>query len=342
MAHGAGQTKVAGSGAPGRPVGPTSPRRTTPRWGRIAAVGVALLLILAIAWPVGLLVWANGKINHIDALSGASSTAGTTYLLAGSDSRADGAVGDDGTVGARTDTIMVLHVPDSGPTSLISLPRDSYVDIPGYEPNKLNAAYAWGGAPLLVETVEGLTGMTVDHYIEIGFSGVETIVDAVGGVELCLDYDVNDPKSGLVWTAGCHVTDGTTALAFSRMRYSDQQGDIGRAERQRQVIGAVTSALQDKSLVFKPGTQRSLISAGLDVLTVDNDTNIVDLGKMALAFRAANGPDGVTGTPPLGSLDFRPGKVGSAVELDAALSPQFWTDIRDGNMPAGVVGGIAQ
>lgn len=342
MTRGVGPTKATGGGAPGGPPGTPPASRTKPRWGRIAAIGIALLLVLAIAWPVGLLLWANGKINHIDALSGATNTPGTTYLLAGSDSREDGTLGDDGTVGARTDTIMVLHVPDSGPTSLISLPRDSYVDIPGHEPNKLNASYSWGGAPLLVETVEGVTGMTIDHYVEIGFSGVETIVDAVGGVELCLDYDVNDELSRLVWTAGCHVADGTTALAFSRMRYSDPQGDIGRAERQRQVIGAVTSALQDKSILVKPGTQRALIGAGLDVLTVDDSTNIIDLGKLALAFRAANGPDGVTGTPPLGSLDYRPGNVGSAVELDADRGPQFWTDVRDGNLTPGVVGGLPQ
>ena len=303
---------------------------------------LALVLVLAIAWPVGLLLWANGNINHIDALSGAAGTPGTTYLLAGSDSRDDGTIGDDGTVGARTDTIMVLHVPTSGPTSLISLPRDSYVDIPGHKANKLNAAFALGGAPLLVETVEAMTGMSVDHYVEIGFSGVETIVDAVGGVELCLGYDVNDPKSELVWTAGCHVADGRTALAFSRMRYADPQGDIGRAERQRQVISAVTSALQDKSNLVKPMTQKKLIGAGLDVLTVDDSTNIVDLGKMALAFRAANGPDGVTGTPPLSSLDYRPGDVGSAVQLDPERSPQFWTDVRDGKLTPGVVGGLPQ
>lgn len=340
MARGAGPARAAGAAGGG--AGSPPPHKTKPRWGRIAAIGVALLLVLAIAWPVGLLLWANGKINHIDALSGASGTPGTTYLLAGSDSRADGAIGEDGTVGARTDTIMVLHVPDSGPTSLISLPRDSYVEIPGHEPNKLNAAFSWGGAPLLVQTVEAMTGLAVDHYIEIGFSGVESIVDAVGGVELCLDYDVSDELSGLMWTAGCHVADGTTALAFSRMRYSDPQGDIGRAERQRQVIGAISSKLQDKSILVKPGTQRTLIGAGLDVLTVDDDTNIIDLGKMALAFRAANGPDGVTGTPPLSSLDYRPGNVGSTVQLDPDLSPQFWADIRDGKVPAGVVGGLPQ
>lgn len=299
-----------------------------------------MLLVCVIAWPVGLAFWANGKINHIDALSTAPETSGTTYLLAGSDSRADGAIGEDGTEGARTDTILVLHVPDSGPSSLISLPRDTYVEVPGQGPGKLNAAYSWGGAPLLVQTVEGLTGMKIDHYIEVGLGGVEEIVDAVGGVELCLGYDVNDVNSGLVWTAGCHTTDGTMALAFSRMRYSDPQGDIGRAERQRQLISAVSTKLQDKTIVFKPASQTALISSGLDAVTVDESTNIVDLGRLALAFRNANGPGGVTGTPPISTIDYRPGNIGSTVLLDPDLAPQFWRDVQAGTLAPGVVGGL--
>src|SRR5690606_31134542 len=98
------------------------------------------------------------------------STPGTTFLLAGSDER-DGSMTDDGALGGRTDSILLLHQPASGPAALISLPRDSYVEIPGHGMNKLNAAYAYGGAPLLVETVEGLTGMTVDHYVQIGMAG---------------------------------------------------------------------------------------------------------------------------------------------------------------------------
>ena len=103
-------------------------------------------------------MWANGKVQHTSALSGAANTPGTTYLLTGSDSRADGSVGDDGTEGARTDTILLLQVPEHGPTALISLPRDTYVKIPGHDAAKLNAAFSWGQAPLLVKTVEGLTG----------------------------------------------------------------------------------------------------------------------------------------------------------------------------------------
>jgi len=191
-----------------------------------------------------------------------------------------------------------------------------------------------------VQTVEQLTGLTVDHYVEVGFGGVEQLVDAVGGVELCLDYDVDDPKSELVWTAGCHVADGHTALAFSRMRYSDPQGDIGRAERQRQVIGAISSQAANPSILFRPGDQVSLLDSGLGALTVDEKTGVVDLGKLALAFRKANGPDGITGTPPIASLDYRPGNIGSTVLLDPDQTPAFFAGIRDGSLPPGVVGGV--
>lgn len=311
------------------------------------ALAVVLLLVALIAWPVGLVLWANGKVQHVDALSGAANTPGTTYLLTGSDSREDGAIEDSETVGARTDTILVLQVPDSGPSALISLPRDTYTDIPGYGPSKLNAAYSWGGAPLLVQTVEGLTGLTVDHYVEIGFGGVEQVVDALGGVELCLDgstgitFPVNEPKSGLVWaTPGCQTVDGTGALAFSRMRYADPSGDIGRGLRQRQLISAVADKAANPSLLFQPGKQVSLIDAGTGALTASDGTGIVDLGKLALAFRAATGPGGITGTPPIASLDYRPGNVGSTVLLDEAQTPTFFQQIRDGSLPPGVVGGV--
>jgi LCP family protein required for cell wall assembly len=313
----------------------------------VVALVAVLVLVLVIAWPLGLLWWANGKIQHVDALSGAANTPGTTYLLAGSDSREDGVIEDAETVGSRTDTILVLHVPESGPAALISLPRDTYTDIPGQQPSKLNAAFSWGGAPLLVQTVEGLTGLTVDHYVEIGFGGVEQIVDALGGVELCLDgstgiaFPVNEPQSGLSWAApGCQVVGGEMALAFSRMRYADPSGDIGRGLRQRQLISAVASKAADPSLLLNPGKQVSLIDAGTGALTASDETGIVDLGKLALAFHAATGPGGVTGTPPIASLDYRPGGVGATVLLDPDQTPAFFAALRDGTLEPGVVGGV--
>ncbi|NKY22501.1 LytR family transcriptional regulator [Cellulomonas denverensis] len=335
------------TGTPARPepadVAPRAPRRRT---GRRIALTLVLLLILVIAWPVGLAVWANGKIQHVDALSGAANTPGETYLLTGSDSREDGAIEDPDTVGARTDTILLLHVPESGPSALISLPRDTYVDIPGFQAGKLNAAFSWGGAPLLVETVEELTGLTVDHYVEIGFAGVEGVVDAVGGVELCLDdsvltFPVQDTNSGLFWDApGCKTVDGVTALAFARMRYSDPTGDIGRGQRQRQLISAVTHAVATPATVLNPGRQVSLVNAGTAALTTSEGTDIVDMAKLALAFRSAGGEGGITGTPPIADLDYRPGGVGSTVLLDPDQTPTFFAQIRDGELEPGVYGGV--
>nr|WP_127573545.1 LCP family protein [Georgenia faecalis] len=292
---------------------------------------VVVLLVLLLAWPIGLLVWANGKIQHVEALTGGAGTPGTTYLLAGSDSRADGTI-PDGTEGERADTIMLLHVAPTGQTSLISLPRDTYAEIPGHGGDKLNAAYSLGGPELLVRTVEDLTGLGVDHYVEIGMGGVEQVVDAVGGVELCLDYDVDDPRSQLVWSAGCHEADGATALAFARMRYADPEGDIGRAARQRQVVSAVVAKVAQPGTLLNPLRQVRLIDAGTAALVVDPDTGIVDLGRMALAFRAATGEGGLLGAPPIAMFDYRPGGVGSTVLLDPDRAPGFFERLREGTL----------
>ncbi|GEO35811.1 hypothetical protein CAE01nite_35360 [Cellulomonas aerilata] len=340
-----------GAGAPGAP-------SATPRAGLLGGhgerrrrllLGVAVVAVLLLAWPVGLLVWANGKIQHVPALSGGADTPGITYLLAGSDLRGgEGGIAQDGTEGARTDTIMLLHVPSGGPAALISLPRDTLAEIPGQGANKLNAAYSWGGAPLLVETVEGLTGMHVDHYVEVGLGGVAQVVDAVGGVELCLDPAVNqvsfpldDPDSGLVWAApGCQVVDGYTSLAFARMRKADREGDIGRAKRQQQLIAALSSAAATPSTVLNPGRQVGLVSAGIGALHVSDGTDITDLGRLALAFRSASGPEGIRGTPPIIDADYRPGGIGSTVRLDPDASPAFFRDVMNGDLPAGPVGGV--
>lgn len=329
---------------PPKPVRVRVPGSRRRRLARVAAV----VVIALIAWPVGLLIWANGKIQHVDALSGAANTPGTTYLLAGSDSRADGVIEDAETLGSRTDTIMLLQVPSSGPAALISLPRDTFVDIPGHGPAKLNAAYSLGQAPLLVATVEQLTDIHVDHFVEVGLGGVKNVVDAVGGVELCLDPAVNlvdfplfDVDSGLAWDApGCKVADGTTALAFTRMRKADREGDIGRAKRQQQLISALSASVSTPSLALHPGKQVELIRTGLGALEVSNETDILDLGRLALGFRKATGPAGIRGTPPISDPDYRPGGVGSTVRLDPDTAPAFFAALTAGTLPAGPVGGL--
>ena len=165
---------------------------------------------------------------------------------------------------------MLLHVPTSGHTSLISLPRDSYVSIPGHGYGKLNSSIALGGPQLLVETVEKLSGMGVDHYVQVSMDGVAQLTDAVGGVNLCYDRTVDDADSGMVWEAGCHDVDGAQALAFSRMRKSDPQGDIGRTARQRQVVSKVIAKAATPAVLLHPNHQLDLVKAGTSALTVDS------------------------------------------------------------------------
>ena len=121
-------------------------------------------------------------------------------------------LGTGGDVGVgRTDTIMLLHIPTVGEARLVPLPRDSYVTIPGYGDDKINAAFTYGGPQLLTATVENATGLRIDHYAEIGMGGLANVVDAIGGVELCPAEPINDPLANLDIQAGCQKMDGATS-----------------------------------------------------------------------------------------------------------------------------------
>ncbi len=316
---------------------PQPPAGRSRKRHRLRRTLVALVLIVLL--PLGALwLWVEIRIVHVDALSGAADTPGETYLIVGSDSREGWA--NDGTVGARTDTIMLLHRPVTGPVALISIPRDSYVEIPGHGKNKINAAFAFGGPSLLVQTVEDLTGLTIDHYLEVGFLGVSDVVDALGGVELCYDADVDDPLSTLVWSAGCHEADGRTALAFARMRYSDPLGDIGRTQRQQQLVSAVADEALRPSTLLNPVAVIRVTDAGLGSFRVSDGTHALDLARAALVFNSTRGAGAVTGTPPLASLDHRVDGVGSTVLLDPDSVDDFWRAIAEGDYPPGPVGGV--
>lgn len=309
------------------------PPRKRPRTAR-RLLGLATLLLAALVAWASFLVWdANGNLGRVNALSGAADTPGTTYLLAGSDSRDDGAVQDGFTDSARTDSIMLVNVAPNGQAAVVTIPRDTLVEIPDYGWDKINSSYALGGESLLVATVENLTGLTVDHYVQVGMGGVADIVDAVGGVNLCYDGDVTDDPSGLVWSAGCHDADGATALAFSRMRYSDPTGDIGRTLRQRQVISKVIGKAASPSSLLNPSRALRLERAGSRAFTVDESDSIIDVAKLVLAFRSASG-SGMMGTPPIAALDYLTDAGGMAVLLSDTTAPDFFAALRDGGLTA--------
>ncbi|WP_394215772.1 LCP family protein [Brachybacterium vulturis] len=321
-----------GGPPPGGPARTRSSRRRsrTARPLRLGATLVALALVIVLAWGTGLTIWSNSRIDHVPALSGAADTPGTTYLIAGSDRRDGEAVDEDGTTGARADTMMLLHKAPGGNSYLISLPRDTLVEIPGYGGYKLNAAYAFGGAPLLVETVEEFTGLTVDHYVEIGFDGVSDVVGSVGHVNLCIDQDVDDEKSGLVMTEGCHDVGGEQALAFVRARYFDPTADLGRQQRQQQFVGALMERATSPSVMLNPVAQVRLAGAGSGALTTSEGTGIIDVGRMALTARGAMNA-GSTPTIPIEDPQYRTEHSGVAILTDDEDIAAFFAAVGEGS-----------
>ncbi|MFL6156305.1 MAG: LCP family protein [Marmoricola sp.] len=282
---------------------------------RLKTVAVVVLLVL-LAWAAFLVAVPTNdwkKVDKIDAFPTASRPAeqpGTTYLLVGSDSRkglsraesrklGTNGVGD---VGQRTDTIMLLHIGDGKPV-LLSIPRDSLVAIPGHGTTKINAAFAYGGARLLVRTVEQNTGVRIDHFIEIGFGGFVNAVDAVHGVTICPTARMVDRRANLRIRRGCQEVDGVTALGYARSRHSDPRyGDITRAQHQREVVSAIGAKVKSPWSVLNPWRYSSLISAATTSLRVSNGTGVLDMAHFARAMTQVNGTSGLTCSMPIRDL----------------------------------------
>jgi LCP family protein required for cell wall assembly len=221
-----------------------------------------------------------------------------TYLIVGSDSRAnlppdlEGNFGDF--PGARADVIMLVQVVGDR-RQLLSIPRDLKVEVPGHGTQKINAAYALGGADLMVETVASSTGIRANHYLEIDFGGFAAIVDALGGIELDFPYPARDINSNLsVEQAGIQTVDGATALAYARSRGYEElrdgvwtgeaAGDIARTGRQRQVLLEILDkASSPIGLVRSP----LVMVAAADHLATDSRTSVIDLGELGWAMRGA-------------------------------------------------------
>lgn len=280
---------TAAQAPPLAPAGPAAPpAKRTWGWKRVVLVIIAVLLVYMLALATVFALSVN-KISAMPAIQ-IPQTQGTNYLLVGSDSRGDISAKERsqlhlGSVeGQRTDTIMLLHVPLLGTPTLISIPRDSWVPIPGHGEDKINAAYALGGPQLLIQTVENTTGVHIDNYVEIGMVGIARITDTLGGLELCPDRKYNDEKSGLNVKKGCQEMDGKTALAYVRMRYSDPKGDLGRAERQQEYMKAVATKTINPLTWLNPFKMFAMSSTAGDSLTVDDGTGIVDDSRMAVAM----------------------------------------------------------
>jgi LCP family protein required for cell wall assembly len=338
------------SGPPGRYApGPGAPRsgRRWRFWGQPGRRGRRITLVIGVAVLVIILAlassyfWVDGKLNRSVALPAFTGTsAGTNWLITGSDSRqglsrtqADALhVGFNlGTL--SSDSLMLLHVGGGKPV-LVSIPRDSYVEIPGHGMNKINASLAFGGPSLLVKTVENLTGLRIDHYMGIGFGGLVSVVNTVGGVRVCLPTAISDSFSGVNLPKGCHNLNGTQALAFVRDRHSFATSDLQRIQDQRAFLKSLISKATSPGVYLNPFVSLPFASTSASSISVDKGTSLYDLIQAAFALRNPQ-----TGTVPIANADLQT-NAGDSVELDRTQALKLFNALKaDKPVPAGLLTG---
>ncbi|TYB51844.1 LytR family transcriptional regulator [Nonomuraea sp. PA05] len=329
-----GEEPPKGPGGSGGRGGPKGPRRRI-SWKAIAAVVAGLLVVLLVA-AVALFFVIDSRLAGIDGVlddydGRPADTPGTNWLLVGSDSRKGltaaqrRKLATGQAAGQRTDSMMLLHIPEgSDKPTLVSLPRDSAVTIPGKGRNKLNAAYAIGGPRLLTQTVETVTGVHVDHYMEIGFAGFVDIVDAIGGVEINVRAAVDDPKAGLKLKKGVQELSGSQALGYVRTRKGGALPDFERTKRQRQFLGAVVKKAASPGVLLNPFTSVPLAFSATDAVEVDSGTGAFNMLSLGLAM----GDSPVTTVVPFGGNESIPG-AGSAVKWDRTKALALFNALKE-------------
>ena len=337
--------------APDRTSTPAEPG--TPRWRRwlrprrvftVLAVVVAVLL----AGTVSTYFYLNSKLHRsnilVDYPGRPTPGVGTNWLIAGSDSRqgltkAQEREYSTGYVsGGRSDTVMILHIPAGGGRPiLISIPRDSYVNIPGYGYNKINAAFAFGGPALLAKTIQDDTGLYINHFMDIGFGGFVRVVNDIGGVRMCLDAPLRDVASGVNLQAGCQTLNGGQALAYVRDRHSFATQDLQREQDQRIFLKALLTKMTSLGVVLNPFAALPAASGAAGALTVDQGTTLYSLIEVARAMR-----DPLTTTVPIATANYYT-PAGDAVLWNSAQAKEFFTDLQTGQpVPSSLITGSSQ
>jgi LCP family protein required for cell wall assembly len=319
----------------------------------LTVLSVSVVLVSAFSWLA--LGQVSGSIKRIDVFGKLDSRPEKTskalnYLLVGSDTR-EGLtkeqmkvlrVGSTKTAaGGRSDTMFLIHISKARDKAMIvSLPRDSLVTIPAHRSSdgtkdiaaaksKINAAFAWGGAPLLIETVELATNLRIDHYIEVNFAGFAKIVDALGGIEVCTKKDIDDPKSHLVLAAGVHTLNGIESLKYVRTRGIDGLGDIGRMQRQQQFMSSVLKKATSTGVLLNPIKLVNFFNAAISTVKTDSGLNESDLLTLAKQLRNLSASKVRTLTVPIDNPNAYAAGVGSVVTWDSVLAAELFQRLRD-------------
>jgi LCP family protein required for cell wall assembly len=299
-------------------------------------VSAVVLLIAGSAWALSSYV--NGHIGRVNAgTAGTPSSGPLNILVAGVDQRSgltryqQARLHVGSAVSTNSDTMMIVHVPaDHSSVSVVSLPRDSWVAIPGHGMNKINAAFGLGGPRLMVQTVEHDTGLTINDYIEVNFLGFVKVINALGGVNICLPYAVNDSYSGLRMGAGRHHVNGLTALEFARDRHSFALSDLARINDQQQLLSSMLSEAISSGTIANPVRLSSFLSAASAAVKVDQRLDVTSLADQLSGISASR----VTFTTvPVANTNYQTPTGESAVQWNAPAAARLFAALKADKPP---------
>lgn len=318
----------------------------------LTITSVAIVAISALSW-LGFGVITN-SITRVDAFAGLGErpekpTSAVNYLIVGSDSR-EGLTREEQrrlrtgstkvAAGKRSDTMLLVHISKNRDrAAIISIPRDSYALIPSWTDSsgdvrsetysKINSAFAWGGAPLLIKTFESMSDVRIDHYIEVDFTGFVRIVDALGGVEICTPRAINDSKSHLQLDAGRHTLDGIDSLKYVRARSFDGTADLGRMKRQQQFVSTILREVTSAGVLLNPVKMTRLLNSAFDSVITDEGLDRNDLLTLGKQLRNLSAKNVNTLTIPLKYYNYSKNGVTAAVLWDPELSTELFQRIRE-------------
>jgi LCP family protein required for cell wall assembly len=314
---------------------------------RVVLTICSLLVLIGSGWAWATYRSFNAEITRVNAISdkGKAANGGIdgqdqNLLLVGNDDRDTATDAELAQLGTHrdggsynTDTMMLLHLPaDGSKATAISFPRDSYVSIPGHGKNKLNAAYPIGvkaargdkaaGARLLVQTIENLTGLSIDHFVQVDLLGFYRISNAIGGIDVCLNAAQKEVKSGIDLKAGHQIIKGAQALAFVRQRYGLKNGDLDRIKRQQYFLSAVFRKMSSAGTLLNPVKLQNLLKAVSTSLQMDDTLQPLKLAQQMQNLQAGNFT--FTTIPTQGYADEQiDGQIQNTVVVDAAQMPEF-------------------
>jgi LCP family protein required for cell wall assembly len=313
--------------------------RVPVRFARVFAGVLSLLVLAGSGYGWSAYRTLGSSLTHVAGLPGTGTSPGDeqNILLVGDDHRpadaspqvlAELSTGQNGG-SSNTDTMMVLHLPaGGGPATVISLPRDSWVDIPGVGKGKLNSAFADGGGDaggmqLLIRSVQNMTGLRIDHFVRVSLLGFYQVAQVLGPVQVCLNQPANDPLSGVDLPAGVSTLDAKQALSFVRQRHGLPRGDLDREVRQQYFLSVELQKIRSAGVLLNPVALSNLLKAVGSAVQTDPGLDVLQLASRS--SQLSPGAVGFTTIPVLGTPTIRDsnGNDVSIVAVDWPALPAF-------------------